>query len=80
MDFRRKVISVVGNLPDEGTDEEFTDACFGLLSAALSKMAPAEREAILDCIEAGSLRAAVAKFPGVDVGLPRIGNGNGAHL
>jgi hypothetical protein len=43
-------------------------------------MAPAEREAILHCIEAGSLRAAVARFPGVDIGLPTLGNGNGAHL
>jgi hypothetical protein len=79
MDFRRKVISVVGNLPDEGTDEEFVDATFGLLSAALSKMAPAEREEVLLAIEGGSLRRAVAKFP-QRLGLPSISNGNGAGL
>jgi hypothetical protein len=72
-DFRRQVIAAVGNLPDNGEPvEELVDGCFGLLAAALSKMDPAERETILDYIEAGSLRRAVAKFPGAQPGLPRI--------
>jgi hypothetical protein len=62
VDFRRKVIAAVGNLPHNGEPpDELVDATFGLLAAALSKMDPVEREDVLLAIEEDrTLQAAVA--------------------
>ena len=77
-DFARKVIEVVGNLPDEGEPpEEFVHGAFGLLAAAISKLPAAERERELLTIEAGDLRRAVGMFPQQYGSIPRVSNGNG---
>jgi hypothetical protein len=37
-DFARKIIKIVGEMPDEGEPEEFVHGTFGLLAAAISKL------------------------------------------
>jgi hypothetical protein len=45
-------------------DEEFVNVGLGMLSLAISKLAPAEREDVLRVLEGGALRRAVEEFPG----------------
>ena len=81
MSFGRKILKVVGDMPDEGEPQEFVDGAASLLLAAVAALPEAEREAYLADIEGGGLRRSVAQFLAAQrFGLPQIGNGNGAHL
>lgn len=73
-----RLLDVVVRTPLDDADDDFVAVAFTILSLAISRLPPDEREAMLQGIEDyGALRRAVAMFP--TARLPITGNGHGHH-
>ena len=64
MTVMRKLLDVIEAAEWVDADQEFVGVAASLLALAISRLAPAEREHTLKCIENyGSLRRAVQRYP-----------------